>query len=72
MNVRDRLAEALLDENGLRPTETALDVLVAVAAALDGTDADWAGVKPPGLRRYVADVKTVLTALVDNTPVTPR
>lgn len=41
LSQRDRLAEALLDENGLRPTDAALDVLLVAVAALDETDEKW-------------------------------
>lgn len=41
LDLRDRLAAALLDESGLRPTNAALEVLMVVVAALDEVDEWW-------------------------------
>ena len=38
MSTRERLAEALRDENGLRPTGAALDVLMAAYEACNEVD----------------------------------
>jgi len=67
--MRDRLAEALLDESGLRPTNNALDVLLTVARELDRTDQGWAErntIGSPGLVSYALDAESALRVLRKN------
>lgn len=45
---RERIAEALLDENGLRPTEAELDVIMTVVYSCDYDDQQWADHDYPG------------------------
>lgn len=49
LDVRERIAIALLDENGLRPTQAALDVIMATIEACDNQDEYWSDAKKPGV-----------------------
>lgn len=63
MSLRDRLAEALLDENGLRPTTAALDVLESVVRALDEVDGGWNEPGVPLAQHYIPIVSARLHEL---------
>ena len=61
---RDRVAEALLDENGLRFTEAALDVIMAVVDSVDYIDEN--GVSPASVRDYALDAERALRIVRKN------
>lgn len=63
---RERIAEALLDENGLRPTEAALDVIMAVVEATDRLDESWDGnstIPTPPMASYARHAEGSLRVL---------
>lgn len=55
-STRDRIAEALLDENGLRPTDAMMDVLMDIIDALEDTDANWIATDAPKRKDYAESV----------------
>lgn len=70
---RNRVAEALLDENGLPPTQAALDVIMAVVRATERTDevhglamAERSRGGSPRLNRYAIDAERALRILRKN------
>jgi hypothetical protein len=76
--LRNRVAEALVDGNGLPPTRAALDVIMAVVRATDRTDENtatamgWAFTRrvasayEPSLTRYALDAERILRVLRKN------
>jgi hypothetical protein len=69
MDVRDRIAEALLDANGLHPTTAALDVIMAVIDATDRLDEDWDGnatIPVPPVATYARNAELSLRVLRKN------
>lgn len=65
--LRNRVSDALLDENGLPPTGPALDVIMAVVDSTTGTDErhDPNGdSEVPTVDRYAVDAETALHGLV--------
>ena len=71
---RNRVAEALLDENGLPPTSAALDVIMAVVRSTERTDEnhgkvmahrsrDEMGAGTPRVTRYAIDAERALRVL---------
>ena len=63
---RERVAVALMDENGFAPTSAALDVIMAVIRETDRTDIDWREDSAPGLWRYALDAERALRVLRKN------
>lgn len=63
-STRDKLAEALTDENGLRPTEAALDVILAVVAATDDVDQNYTGRGAPTAVRYASAARHALAYFI--------
>jgi hypothetical protein len=75
--LRNRVAEALLDGNGLPPTRAALDVIMAVVRATDRTDENNAKAMAgrsrggcvsfePSLTRYALNAESALRVLRKN------
>jgi len=63
--LRNRVAVALMDENGFAPTWAALDVIMAVVRATDETDQTFDGPGTPTLIRYLVDAERALHVLYD-------
>lgn len=66
LDVRERIAIALLNENGLQPTNAALDVIMAVVEATDRLDASWPGdaaTPSPPMAWYARHAEGTLRAL---------
>jgi hypothetical protein len=66
LDLRERLSVALMDENGLRPTNNALDVLIAVARELDRVDDRWTGEDVPPIEAYAVEAERTLRVLRKN------
>jgi hypothetical protein len=64
--LRNRVAEALTDENGLPPTRAALDVIMAVVRETERTDENWQESSAPSLERYAIDAERILRVLRKN------
>jgi hypothetical protein len=66
----DRIGEALRDENGLRPTAAALDVIMAVIRETERTDEHHGRKRTdsptPSLHRYSCDAERALRVLRKN------
>ncbi|MCX2931389.1 hypothetical protein ORI20_13980 [Mycobacterium sp. CVI_P3] len=69
--MRGQLADVLADENGLRPTAAAMDVLATVITALQDTDLTWALNSMPATpqaRVYAASVMGDLANMIADGP----
>lgn len=64
---RNRVSDALIDENGLPPTSAALDVIMAVIESTDWTDEHHGekltGNGPVDIRQYALDAEQKLRLL---------
>jgi hypothetical protein len=74
LDIRERVAVALMDENGLQPTHAALDVIMAVVRSTEWTDEqhgkaqaqrarDEIGGAVPDVLRYALDAEQKLRLL---------
>lgn len=60
MSDREALSTALADENNLRPTSAALDVLGAVVLAIEKVDESWPHLGSPSAVDYAAAVREAM------------
>ena len=63
--LRNRVAVALMDENGFAPTSAALDVIMAVIRSTDSTDEAFRGQRAPSRVRYLIDAERALRVMYD-------
>lgn len=61
-----KLAQALLDENGLPPTQNAMEVIIAVVRSTIRTDEKWKGMGIPTITGYAMSAESALHTLWKN------